>query len=91
MAPDGDVVKTEFIPPPVEHGLIESKNAFFRDGGRRRHKPAQPVVDEDSPLVIDTRQEMPERQGIIFASLAQYDRDIVRALLRCAVLKIEPR
>ena len=90
MAPDYDVVKTKFIPPLVEHGLIESKDAFFSDGGRRRHEPAQPVVDLDSLLVIETRQEMPEREGIVFASLAQYDRDIARALLRCAVLKIEP-
>jgi len=41
--------------------------------------------------VIDTRQEMPEREGIFLARITQYDRDIVRALLWCAVLKIEPR
>lgn len=70
MAPDRDVVKTKFIPPLVEHGLIESKDAFFRNGGRRRHEPAQPVVDLDPLLVIDTRQEMPQREGIAVASLA---------------------
>ena len=59
MPPNGDVVKSKLVPPKVEHGLVESKDAFFRDGGRRRHELAQPVVDEDSLLVIDTRQEMP--------------------------------
>lgn len=54
MAPYRDIVKTKFIPPLVEHGLIESKDAVFRDGDRRRHESAQPVVDEDSLLLIDT-------------------------------------
>jgi hypothetical protein len=91
MPPNGDVVKSKLVPPEVEHGLIESKNAFFRDGGRKRDEAAQPGVYEDSLLVIDTGQEMPQREGIALASLAQHNRDIVGALLRCGVLKIEPR
>ena len=91
MPPNRDVVKSKLVPPEVEHGLVESQDPFFRDSGRRRHELAQPVVDEFSLLVIDTRQEMPQREGIAVASLAQYDGDIVRTLLRCAVLKIESR
>ena len=91
MPPNGDVVKSKLVPPKVEHGLIESKDAFFRDAGRGRDEAAQPGVYEDSLLVIDARQEMPQREGIALASLAQHDRDIVCALLRCGVLKIEPR
>ena len=34
---------------------------------------------------------MPQRECIALASLAQYDLQIARALLRCAVLKIESR
>src|SRR5215813_9918712 len=91
MAPHGDVVKTQLVPPPVEHGLIESKNAFLRHGGRRRYELAQLVVYPTSLLVIDTRQEMPEGEGIAFASFIQHDRDILRALLRRSVFKIESR
>ena len=81
MAPNRDVVKPKFVPPQVEHGLIEAQDSFFRDSGRRRYELAQPVVDEDSLPLIDTRQEMPQREGIAVASLAQYDRHIVCALL----------
>jgi len=91
MAPNRDVVKSKLVPPQVEHGSVESQDLIFRDSGRRRHELAQPVVDEDSLLVIDTRQEMPQREGIAFASLAQYDHYIMCALPRCGVLKIEPR
>jgi len=91
MPPNRDVVKSKLVPPEVEHGLVESQDPFFRDSGRRRHELAQPVVDEFSLLVIDTRQEMPQRESIAVASLAQYDRHIVCALLRCGVLKVELR
>jgi len=70
MAPNRDVVKSKLVPPQVEHGSVESQDLIFRDSGRRRHELAQPVVDEDSLLVIDTRQEMPQRQGIALASFA---------------------
>ena len=91
MTPHGDVVKSKFVPPQVEHGLIEPADFVLRHIGRRRHELAQPVVDLDSLLVIDARQEMPQGEGIVFASLAQYDRHIVCTLTRCAVLKIESR
>ena len=91
MPPNRDVVKSKLVPPQIEHGLVESQDLFFRDKGRRRHELAQPVVDEDSLLVIDARQEMPQREGIAFASLAQDDNYIMRTLLRRGVLKIEPR
>src|ERR1700732_3073564 len=86
MAPNRDVVKPKFVPPQIQHGLIESQDSFFRDSGRRRHELAQPIVDEDSLPLIDTREEMPQGEGIAVASLAQYDRHIVCALLWCAVL-----
>ena len=91
MAPNRDVVKPKFVPPQVEHGLIESQDSFFRDSRRRRRELTQPVVDEDSLPLIDTRQQMPQREGVAVASLAQYDRHIACALLWCAVLKIESR
>jgi hypothetical protein len=81
MAPNRDVVKPKFVPPQVQHGLINSQDSFFRDRGRGRHELAQPVVDEDSLPLIDPRQEMPQRECIAVASLALYDRHIVCALL----------
>lgn len=77
MTPNRDVVKSKFVPPQVQHGLIASQDTFFSDGGRRRHEAAQPIVDEDSLLVIDTRQKMPQREGIAVTCLAQYDRHIL--------------
>ena len=70
MTPNGDVVKSKLVPPQVEHRLIESQDSFLRDTGRRRNELAQAVVDEDSLLVIDTRQEMPQGEGITVASRA---------------------
>ena len=81
MSPNRDVVKSKLVPPKVEHRLVESQDPFFRDSGRRRDELAQPVVDEYSLLVIDTRQEMPQRESIAVASLTQYDRHVVCALL----------
>ena len=89
MAPNRDVVKSQFIPPQVEHRLIESQDSFLRDSGRRWCELTQPIVDKDSLSVIDAGQEMPQRERIALASLAQYDRRIVRPLLRGAVFKIE--
>ena len=91
MAPNRDVIKSQFVPPKVQHRLIESQYSIPRNAGWRRCELTQPIVDKDSLLVVNTWQEMPQREGIVVASLAQYDRDIVRALLRSAVLKIEPR
>ena len=91
MTPNRDVVKSKFVPPQVEHRLIESRDSFLRDSGRRRNELAQAVVDEDSLFVIDTRQEMPQRECITLASRVQDDRHIVCALLRRTVLKIESR
>jgi serine/threonine protein kinase len=36
MAPNRDIVKSKFVPPQVEHRLIESQDSFLRDSGRRR-------------------------------------------------------
>ena len=81
MPPNRDVVKSKLVPPKVEHRLVESQDPFFRGNGRRRHELAQLVVDEYSLLVIDTLQEMPQRENIAVASLTQYDRHVVCALL----------
>jgi hypothetical protein len=35
MAPNRNVVKPEFIPPQIEHGLIETQDSLLRDTWRR--------------------------------------------------------
>src|ERR1700722_16702111 len=89
ISPNRDVVESQFVPPQIEHRLIEPEDAFFRNSGRWRHELAQPFVDEDSLPLLDARQQMPQCERIPLSSLAQYDRHIVCSLLRCAVLKIE--
>jgi hypothetical protein len=55
MAPNQDVVKSEFVPPPIEHGLIETKNSFLSDTSRRRSKLYQPFLNNQSLFFLNTR------------------------------------
>src|ERR1700730_2406581 len=91
MAPNRDVVNPQFVPPEVQHRLIESQDTFLGYPRRGRSELSQPIIDKDSLSLIGAGQQMPQRQCISLASLAQYDCQIVRALPRCAVLKIESR
>src|SRR5438034_8506773 len=91
MAPNRDVVKPQVVPPQIKHGLIETQDSFLSDTGRRRRQLSQSIVDEDSLSLIDTRQQMPQRECVAFARLAEENRQIPGALLRCAVLEIESR
>ena len=74
MPPNRDVVKPEFVPPQIEHGLIETQDTFFSDPGRRRRELSQTIVDKDSLPPIDTRQQMPQSECVAFARLAEDDR-----------------
>src|SRR5882762_1103627 len=58
-APNRYVVKSEFVPPQIKHGLIETQNSFPSDTGRRRRELSQTIVDKDSLPLIDTCQHMP--------------------------------
>jgi hypothetical protein len=91
MAPNGDVVKSEFVPPPIQHRLIETQDSVLRDARRRRRKFSQTIVDEDTLPLLDARQQMPQRESVPFASGAEHDSQIIRALLRSSVLEIESR
>jgi len=70
VAPNRDVVKSQFVPPQIEHGLIESQDSFLRDRGRRWCQLTQSIVDKNSLFAIDAGQEMPQRECIALASLA---------------------
>jgi len=50
---------------------------------------SQTIVDKDSLPLIDTCQQMPQRECVTLARLRQNDRQICRVLLHSAVLKIE--
>src|SRR5271167_662320 len=91
MAPNRDVVKPERVPPQIKHRLVETQDSCLRDACRRRSELSQPVVDEDSLPLVDTRQQMPHRECVPFARLTEHDLQIFRAFLRCAVFKIESR
>src|SRR3984893_3720738 len=91
VAPNRDVVKPQLVPPQVQHRLIESQDTLLGDARRGRRELSQAIIDKVSLSLIGARQQMPQRQCISFASLAQYDCQIARALLPCAVLKIESR
>jgi hypothetical protein len=73
VAPNRDVVKPQFVPPQVQHRLIESRDTFLGYARRGRRELSQPIIDKGSLSLIGTRQQMPQRQRISFASLAQYD------------------
>jgi hypothetical protein len=91
MPPNRDVVKPKFVPPQIKHRLIETKDSFLCNSGRRRRKVSQAIVDEDSlPLVLDARYQMPQCKCVALSSLIQHNRQIPRARLS-GVLKIEPR
>src|SRR5271168_4849086 len=91
MAPNRDVVKPECVPPQIKHGSIEAQDSFFSDTCRRRRESCQPIVDQDSLTLVDTRQQMPERECVAFTRLGKNHREISSPLLRCAVFKIESR
>ena len=88
-APNRDVVKPEFVPPPIKHRLIETQDSVLGDARRRRREFSQPIVDEHSLLLRDTGQKVPQGKCIALARRTKYDREIPGPLLRCAVLKIE--
>ena len=91
MSPNRDVVKSQFVPPPVEHRLIESQDSLLCDRGGGWGELTQSIVDKSSLRIIDASQQMPQRERIASASLAQHDRSVVIALLRSAVFKVESR
>src|SRR5271170_5727470 len=91
MAPNRNVVESKLVPPQVQHRLIETQNAFFRDTGWRRRKLNQSVVDKQALPLFDASQQMPERERDALARLGKHDRQIVGALLRCVVFKIKSR
>src|ERR1700722_19290231 len=90
MAPNRDIVKSELVPPQIKHGLIETQDSFLSDTSRRRSKLYQAAVDQQSLSFLDTSQQMPQRECVAFAGLAEHDRQIVGALPWCIVLEIKP-
>ena len=73
MAPNRNVVKPEFVPPQIEHGLIEIENSFFCDPRRRRDEFSQAIVNEHSLVFIHPGQQMPQGQRVAFARSGQHD------------------
>ena len=59
MAPNRDVVKPEFVPPAIKHGLIEAQDSFSRDAVGGGRKLCQALVDQDSLRLIDPCQQVP--------------------------------
>lgn len=53
MAPHGDIVEAELIPPEVQHGLFKTKDAVAGDAIGRRHKLFQAIVDASALIVVD--------------------------------------
>src|ERR1700687_4426700 len=90
MPPNRNIIKPKGVPPEIKHRLIETQDSFLRDTRRRRRNSSQPIVNQASLPLVDTRQQMPQRECVLFARLAKHNRQIPSALLRSAVLKIEP-
>ena len=89
MAPYRDVVKSEFIPPAIKHGLIEAEDAFPSDADWWRRELFQALEDALALAPIHTREQVPEGQGITHASLREKYRDVIGSLLRCDIFEIE--
>ncbi len=89
MAPNRNIIEAQFIPPQIEHGLIEAQDSLLRDPGWRRREFSQPFVDDRSLSVIDARQQMPYRERVAFARSLEHNCDVDSTLLRRAVLKVE--
>lgn len=67
MAPNRNIVKPEFVPPPVKHGLIETQDSFLGYAPRRRRERSQPIVDDCSLPLLNARQQMPQGECIALA------------------------
>ena len=73
MAPHGDIVEAELVPPEVEHGLVEVQDTFACDTHGRRHELLQALVNATALVFVYAGEEMPESEHIASARLVQDD------------------
>src|SRR5580704_10531674 len=83
LPPNRNIIKPKGVPPEIKHRLIETQDSFLRDTRRRRRKSSQPIVNQASLLLVDTRQQMPQRECVLFARLAK---QVARSPARCCAV-----
>src|ERR1700736_1272742 len=71
MTPEGDVAEIERVPPGIERGGVEAKDAFAGQAGWRRDEGGEAVVNDGALDAVDPGQEMPEREGVAGARFVQ--------------------
>src|SRR5882757_2765091 len=93
MTPERDVAQIENVPPGIEHGGIEVKDAFSRYILRGRSKRGQPVVHHRAFRAGDAREQMPEREGVARTRFVQHDveRGFARGRIRIERIELRER
>src|SRR6266404_844253 len=89
LPPHSNIIKSQLIPPSIQHGLLASCDSLPRHIDRRWHEGIQPV--EHAPAIRNARatQQMPKRQRIILTSVRQHNPKLNAPLLITQLRKIK--
>src|SRR5271167_2818797 len=71
ITPEVDIAEIKGVPPEIEHGLIETKNAFAGDAVGGRNERSEAIVDLGAFRSVSTREQMPESEAIIGTRLGE--------------------
>src|SRR3569623_1900874 len=89
VAPNRNIAEPESVPPQVKHRLIQMQDPVLGNTCRRWGKLRQALIHKDSLNRIAPSQQMPQRECVALARLADDHCQIGCALLWCIVLEFE--
>ena len=72
MTPEGNVAEVECVPPGIEHGGVEMKDAFACYSWRGRDQCGEAVVHGGALGDGDAGKKVPQREGVALARFAQH-------------------
>src|SRR6266404_1177875 len=76
LPPHSNIIKSQLIPPSIQHGLLASCDSLPRHIDRRWHQLTQPVKHAPAIRKARATQQMPKRQRIMFTSVRQHNRKL---------------